>query len=208
MDGRPHATDLRDFTPSPRPRPISHCSTATGLKGSEVTPAQLSLHLHEGILGATSSMGLCVLMGAGQDPRSFLSASGSRSAPGAPLRPGVCSSGRAPPSRGPSLPVSHRQSLGGRSSSTQGPAFLFLISSAVGSSHAGPTPPHPFSLLLLYSRICLFRASWSIPHRLDGAAGPRVPRGEVVSRASGVLEGRRNPHHAQYFLQPFAYALS
>lgn len=83
----------------------------------------------------------------------------------------------------------------------QGPAFLFLISSAVGSSHA-------FSLLLLYSRICLLRASWSIPHRLDGAAGPRVPRGDVVSRASGALEGRRNPHHAQYILQPFAYALS
>lgn len=111
-------------TASPR-LSLQHSNRSEGLRDDTRTAQPAPAQGHP---GGTSSTGLCVLTGAGQDPRSFLSASSSCSAPGAPLRPGVCSSGRAPPSRGPSLPVSHRQSLGGRSSSTRGLAFLFLIS--------------------------------------------------------------------------------
>ena len=51
-----------------------------------------------------------------------------------------------------------------------------------------PTLPWPLSLLPLSSRICLLGASWSVPRRLECAAGPRVSLGEAVSRASGSLK--------------------
>lgn len=53
---------------------------------------------------------------------------------------------------------------------------------------AGPARPVPF--LLLYSTTCLLSASWSIPHRLGGAAEPTASLGDGAPEASGSLAGR------------------
>lgn len=53
---------------------------------------------------------------------------------------------------------------------------------------AGPARPVPF--LLLYSTTCLLSASWSIPHRLGGAAEPTASLGDGAPGASGSLAGR------------------
>lgn len=52
---------------------------------------------------------------------------------------------------------------------------------------AGPARPVPF--LLLYSTTCLLSASWSIPHRLGGAAEPTASLGDGAPGASGSLGG-------------------